>query len=70
MDAIIWIIGLGIPIAALIFLFGWLVGFNASRQITNWGIGYDDGWKSHKEFTEKIMGGKKNDNRPMDHRPV
>ena len=59
MDTIIWIIGVGLPVAALIFLFGWLVGFNNSCQITNWGTGFDDGWKAHKEFTEEIMGGTK-----------
>lgn len=61
MDTIIWIVGLGLPIAGLIYLFGWLVGFNASCQMTNWGTGYDDGWKAHKEFTEEIMGGKQNE---------
>ena len=70
MDAVIWFIGLALPVAMLIFLIGWMVGFNASCQITNWGTGYDDGWKAHKKFTEEIMGGKKNDNSPMDHRPV
>ena len=70
MDTIIWIVGVGLPIAALIYLFGWLVGFEVSDQMTNWGTGYDDGWKAHKEFMEEIMGGKKNDNRPMDNRPV
>lgn len=69
MDTIIWLIGIGLPIAALIFLLGWIVGFEVSCQMTNWGTGYDDGWKAHKEFTEE-MGGKQNDNRPMDHRPV
>lgn len=57
MDAVIWFIGIALPVALLIFLFGWLVGFNSSRQMTNWGIGYDDGWKAHKEFMEEIMGG-------------
>ena len=56
MDTIIWIIGVGLPISALIFFIGWMVGFNDSSQITNWGIGYDDGWKAHKEFMDEIMG--------------
>lgn len=45
MDAIIWLIGVGLHVVLLIYLFGWLVGFNDSYQMTNWGIGFDDGWK-------------------------
>lgn len=56
MDTIIWIVGLGLPIAMLIFLVGWMVGFDVSYQMTNWGTGYDDGWKAHKEFTEEMGG--------------
>lgn len=51
LDTIIWIVGVGLPIAALIYLFGWLVGFNVSCQMTNWGTGFDDGWKAHEELT-------------------
>lgn len=49
-----WVINLviGIPIAAAIFLFGWLAGFNESLDMTNWGTGFDDGWNAHKELSE------------------
>ena len=53
MDTIIWIIGVGLPIAVLIYLFGWLVGFNVSCQMTNWGTGFDDGWKAYEELMEE-----------------
>lgn len=62
LDTIIWIIGLGLPVVILIYLSGWLVGFNASYQMTNWGTGFDDGWKAHKEFTE-AMGGQNRENK-------
>jgi|GEM_PF-6887357 len=44
LDAIIWIIGVWLPISALICLVGWLVGFNANEDISNWGSGWDSGW--------------------------
>lgn len=56
MDTIIWIIGIGIPVGMLIYLVGWMVGYHASAKITNWGIGYEDGWNAHEKFT-KEMGG-------------
>ena len=45
MDTIIWLIGIGLPVAMLIFAGGWLVGFNASEDMTNWGTGWDSGWE-------------------------
>ena len=47
-----FILGIGIPVGALLFLFGWLAGFNASIWKENWGTGFDDGWNAHKEITE------------------
>ena len=44
MDAVIWFIGIILPVALLIFFFGWMVGFNASEDIANWGEGWDSGW--------------------------
>lgn len=44
MILIIWLIGVGLPVAMLIFLFGWMVCFNGSEDITNWGDGWDTGW--------------------------
>ena len=41
---IIWGIGIGIPVAMIIFLLGWLAGFNHSEDIGNWGAGWDSGW--------------------------
>ncbi len=49
MDEVIWFI-IGLLIATVIFLFGWLVGFNASYNQSNWGTGFDDGWKAYKEL--------------------
>lgn len=56
LDAVIWIICIGFPVAALIFLNGWMVGFNSAANWSNWGTGYDDGWKAHKEFAEATFG--------------
>jgi hypothetical protein len=39
---------LGPLIAWMIFLIGWLVGFNNRYDAANWGIGFDDGWKAHE----------------------
>ena len=47
-----FILGVGIPICILLFLFGWLAGFNASFRMTNWGTGFDDGWNAYKEIME------------------
>ncbi len=63
MDTIMWIIVVGLPVTMLIYLFGWLVGFNSSQQTTNWGTGFDDGWKAHKRITEEIMKAKQNEER-------
>ena len=54
MDAVILGIGIGLPVVILIFFIGWMVGFNNALQISNWGTGYEDGWKAHKELTEEI----------------
>ena len=59
MDTFILIVGIGIPIAALIFLVGWLVGYNYSSSTSNWGTGFNDGWKAHKELTEIIREGQR-----------
>lgn len=64
MEAVIWFIGIALPVAAMIFLFGWLVGFNYSSDMSNWGTGFDDGWKAHKELTEEIK--ERGDNNGLD----
>ena len=51
MDEVIWFL-IGLQIAAVIFIFGWLVGFNASYNQSNWGTGFDDGWKAYKELVK------------------
>lgn len=56
MEAVIWCLAIVPPVAVLIFFLGWLAGFNESSNISGWGVGYDDGWKAHKEFTEEIKG--------------
>lgn len=43
-----WVIGLGLPIAWMIFLLGWLRGYNRSEDSINWGTGYDEGWTAHE----------------------
>lgn len=50
METVIWIVVLALPVAALLFLFGWLVGFNAGCKMSNWGTGYEDGWNAYKEL--------------------
>lgn len=45
---------IALPVVGLIFLLGWLAGFCYSDNITNWGTGFDDGWKAHKELMEEI----------------
>lgn len=50
METVIWLVAIGLPIAALLFLFGWMVGFNEGSDMGNWGTGFDDGWKAYKEF--------------------
>lgn len=44
MDAVIWLIGIALPVAMLLFTIGWLVGFNSAGDISNWGTGWDSGW--------------------------
>ena len=50
MIEIAWICGVGIPAAALLFLFGYLKGLDDASAIDNWGVGFDDGWKAYKEL--------------------
>lgn len=50
METVIWLVGIALPVAALLFLFGWLVGFNAGSDMGDWGTGFDDGWKAYKEL--------------------
>lgn len=50
----IWIIGLGLPIATLIFLAGWLRGFNSRANMMNWTAGYNAGWADHEVIAEQI----------------
>lgn len=52
METFIWLVGIGLPVAALLYLFGWLVGFNAGSDMCNWGAGYEDGWKAHENGWE------------------
>lgn len=46
MDAVIWFPAIALPVAALLFTIGWLVGFNAADDISNWGTGWDSGWNN------------------------
>ena len=50
MVTVIWIVGIGLPVAAMLFLFGWMVGFNEGSDMCDWGTGFDDGWKAYKEL--------------------
>lgn len=50
MEIVILHIGIALPVAALLFLLGWLVGFNECCDDCNWGIGFDDGWDAYKEL--------------------
>ncbi|MBQ1778900.1 MAG: hypothetical protein IIZ93_12150 [Acidaminococcaceae bacterium] len=50
METVIWLVGIALPVAALLFLFGWMVGFNAGCDKSDWGTGFDDGWKAYKEL--------------------
>ena len=43
---IIWGIGIGIPVAMMIFLLGWLAGFNHFVDVGSWGAGWDSGWNA------------------------
>ena len=48
MDIIGWaLLGVvGAMVIALIFLFGWMRGFDSGSNIENWGTGWDSGWDS------------------------
>lgn len=50
METVIWHVGIALPIAALLFFFGWLVGFNEGSDMGGWGTGFDDGWKAYEEL--------------------
>lgn len=50
MIEVAWICGVGIPAAALLFLFGYLKGLIDASDISNWGVGFDDGWKAYEEL--------------------
>lgn len=50
METVIWLVGLALPVAALLFLFGYLKGLIDASAIDNWGTGFDDGWKAYKEI--------------------
>lgn len=50
METVIWLVGIALPVAALLYLFGWLVGYNVGFDMSNWGTGFDDGWKAFKEL--------------------
>lgn len=50
----IWIFGLGLPIVTLIYLAGWLRGFNSRAHMTNWITGYDAGWEDHRAIAKQI----------------
>jgi hypothetical protein len=52
-EIVIWHVGIALPIAFLLFLLGWLVGFNEGSD-TNWGTGFDDGWNACKELVIEI----------------
>ena len=47
---IVFEIVLCIIFCVIAFLLGWMRGFTELNTIENWGIGFDDGWKAHKEF--------------------
>lgn len=50
METVIWLVGIGLPVAALLFLIGWMVGFSEGSNMGDWGTGFDDGWKAYKEL--------------------
>ena len=60
METIIWLVGIAIPVAALLFFLGWMVGFNEGGEVGGWGTGFDDGWKAYEELV--IETGGKDDN--------
>lgn len=49
-EIVIWLVGLEIPVAAFLFMFGYTKGLFDSSAICNWGIGFDDGWKAYEEL--------------------
>lgn len=54
METVIWLVGLVIPVVALLFLFGYLKGLINASAIDNWGTGFDDGWQAYKELVVEI----------------
>lgn len=50
MELVILLVGIGFPVAALLFLIGWMIGFNEGCDMGDWGTGFDDGWKAHEEL--------------------
>ena len=50
METVIWVVGIAVPVAALFFLFGYTKGLVDASDISNWGTGFDDGWKAYKEL--------------------
>lgn len=56
METVIWLVGIALHVAGLLFLFGWLVGFNAGSDMDDCGTGFDDGWKAYKELVRETGG--------------
>ena len=50
MEIVIGLVGIAIPVAALLFLFGYLKGLDDASDVLNWGAGFDAGWDAYKEF--------------------
>ena len=58
MYTVIWFLAIALPVAAILFLLGWLMGFNHGCDELNWGTGFDDGWKAREEYTKEWLNGK------------
>ena len=46
MDVVILCTVIAVPLVSLVYVLGWMRGFDASNHIANWGIGFDDGYEA------------------------